>query len=107
MAIKDKVVVITGASSGIGLATAKKLASEGARLVLGARREERLEELAGAYQQGQVIYKKTDVTNKDDVAALVNLGESTFGQIDVLYNNAGVMPISQLEELKVDEWEKK
>lgn len=106
MAIKDKVVVITGASSGIGLATAKKLASEGARLVLGARREERLEELAGAYQQGQVIYKKTDVTNKDDVAALVNFGESTFGQVDVLYNNAGVMPISQLEELKVDEWEK-
>lgn len=105
MTVKGKVVVITGASSGIGLATAKKLADEGAKLVLGARRDDRLKTIAGQYADGQVLYQKTDVKSQEDVASLVALAQSTFGRVDVMYNNAGVMPISQMAELKVSEWE--
>lgn len=105
MTIKNKVVVITGASSGIGQATAHKLASEGAKLALGARRSDRLKAIADAFPAGQVVYQTTDVKDKQSVAGLVNLANDTFGRVDVLYNNAGVMPISELAELKVDEWE--
>lgn len=105
--IKDKVVVITGASSGIGEATARKLADEGAKLVLGARRTDKLEALVSEIisNGGDAYYQKTDVTSKEDVQSLINLAVKKYGRIDVLYNNAGLMPLSPLRDLKVDEWE--
>ncbi|MBT9671133.1 SDR family NAD(P)-dependent oxidoreductase [Secundilactobacillus kimchicus] len=106
MTVQNKVVVITGASSGIGLATARKLAGMGAKLVLGARREDRLKQLAAEFDSGQVLYAKTDVTVREDVTKLVNLAQETFGRVDVMFNNAGLMPLSLLDELKVSEWEK-
>ncbi|KIS02591.1 SDR family oxidoreductase [Paucilactobacillus wasatchensis] len=108
MSLTDKVVVITGASSGIGEATAKKLARKGAKVVLGARREERLDKLVAEIEQagGQAVAQVTDVTDRKQVTSLVALATSKFGRLDVLYNNAGLMPISELHLLKVDEWEK-
>ncbi|GAF36119.1 SDR family oxidoreductase [Lentilactobacillus farraginis] len=106
MTIKDKVVVITGASSGIGKATTEVLAKAGAKVVIGARREERLKAIAASFDEGQVLYQQTDVTDQKSVKALVDLAEKTFGRVDVLYNNAGLMPISQLADLKVVEWER-
>jgi NADP-dependent 3-hydroxy acid dehydrogenase YdfG len=105
--IKDKVVVITGASSGIGEATALLLAERGAKLVLGARGLDRLEALAAgiANQGGEVSYAPTDVRRRDDVCALVKLACERYGKLDVLINNAGVMPISPLDDLRVDDWE--
>jgi len=105
--IKDKVVVITGASSGIGEATALLLAERGAKLVLGARGLDRLQALAAgiAKQTGEVSYLATDVRRRDDVCALVNLACERYGKLDVLINNAGVMPISPLDDLRVDDWE--
>ena len=105
--IKDKVVVITGASSGIGEATALLLAERGAKLVLGARGLERLEALAAgiANQGGEVSYAPTDVRRRDDVCALVKLACERYGKLDVLISNAGVMPISPLDDLRVDDWE--
>ncbi|MBU9789702.1 SDR family oxidoreductase [Lentilactobacillus sp. G22-6] len=105
MTIKDKVVVITGASSGIGKATAEVLAKAGAHVVIGARRTDRLAEIANEFDDDQVSYQATDVTNRADVKALVDLAVSKFGKVDVLYNNAGLMPVSPLADLKVDEWE--
>lgn len=106
MTIKDKVVVITGASSGIGKATAEVLAKAGAHVVIGARRTDRLAEIANEFDDDQVSYQATDVTNRADVKALVDLAVSKFGKVDVLYNNAGLMPVSPLADLKVDEWER-
>ncbi|MFD1124582.1 SDR family oxidoreductase [Lentilactobacillus raoultii] len=106
MTIKDKVVVITGASSGIGKATTEVLAKAGAKVVIGARRKDRLAELAGEFPAGQVLYQVTDVTDRQSVQNLVDLAKSKFGRVDVLYNNAGLMPISQLAELKVAEWDR-
>ena len=105
--IKDKVVVITGASSGIGEATALLLAERGAKLVLGARGLDRLQALAAgiAKQTGEVSYLATDVRRRDDVCALVNLACERYGKLDVLINNAGVMPISPLDDLRIDDWE--
>ncbi|MFD0898685.1 SDR family oxidoreductase [Loigolactobacillus binensis] len=107
MMIKDKVVVITGASSGIGAASAKALAAKGAQVVLGARRGDRLDQLVTEIKQagGQAIALPTDVTKREQVQALVDLAVSHFGRLDVLYNNAGVMPISELHLLKVNEWD--
>lgn len=104
--IQGKVVVITGASSGIGEATARLLAERGAHVVLGARRTDRLETLAGAIQAqgGSVRYRRLDVTNLDDVRAFIGFAHETFGRVDVIINNAGVMPLSALELLKIDEW---
>ncbi len=106
--INGKVVIITGASSGLGEAAARMLARKGARLVLGARREERLQALVEAIKAdgGEAIYRVTDVTRREQVDALAEAARSTFGRIDVLVNNAGVMPISPLNRLKVDEWER-
>ena len=104
--ITEKVIVITGASSGIGEATARLLASQGARVVLGARRRERLESLAASIrnQGGVAEYRVTDVTRQEDVQALLDLAVERFGRVDVLVNNAGVMPLSPLAALKIDEW---
>lgn len=106
MTIKDKVVVITGASSGIGRATAEKLAQSGAKVVIGARRVDRLRAIADQFPNGNVLFQETDVTDRSSVASLVKLAIDNFQRVDVLYNNAGLMPISKLAELKVDEWER-
>lgn len=106
MSVENKVIVITGASSGIGAASAKLLASHGAKVVLGARRESRLQALVQAIrdQGGQATYRVTDVTNPTDLTALVDLAKTTFGGIDVIFNNAGIMPTSPISALKVAEW---
>ncbi len=99
--IKGKVVVITGASSGIGEATAKLLASHGAHIVIGARRVDRLETLASLIESegGSVIYQPLDVTKIDQMQQIIRLAQSRFGRVDVIVNNAGVMPLSPLEAL--------
>lgn len=106
--IENKVVAITGASSGIGEATARLLARRGARVVLGARRTDRLEALVTAIRAegGKAEYRALDVTSRDDTAAFVEFARSTFGRVDVVLNNAGVMPLSPLAALKVDEWDR-
>jgi NADP-dependent 3-hydroxy acid dehydrogenase YdfG len=105
--IKDKVVAITGASSGIGEATALLLAERGAMVVLGARRSDRLETLAAriADAGGAAVHTRTDVRRRDDLSDLVALAVTQYGKLDVLVNNAGVMPISPLDDLRVEDWE--
>jgi NADP-dependent 3-hydroxy acid dehydrogenase YdfG len=104
--INGKVVVITGASSGIGEATAKLLASRGAHVVMGARRVERLEALASLIEAegGSALYQQLDVTNIEQMQSIILMAQSSFGRVDVIVNNAGVMPLSPLEALKIDEW---
>jgi NADP-dependent 3-hydroxy acid dehydrogenase YdfG len=105
--IEGKIVAITGASSGIGEATALLLAERGAKVVLGARRPEPLEALAKriANLGGEADYVPTDVRKREDLTALVELAQARYGRLDVLVNNAGVMPVSPLDELRVDDWE--
>ncbi len=105
--IDGKVVAITGASGGIGAATARLLASRGAKLVLGARRKDRLEALVEriALAGGEAVYARVDVKQRADLAALVALARERFGKLDVLVNNAGIGPISLLDELRVEDWE--
>ena len=104
--IQQKVIVITGASSGIGEATARLLASKGARVVLGARRTDRLEALAKEIRSagGMADVLALDVTNLDEMQSFIDFAVKLHGRVDVLINNAGVMPLSKLEALKVDEW---
>lgn len=104
--VKGKVVVITGASSGIGESTARLLAQHGAHVVIGARRKERLEALASAIrlEGGSVEYHSLDVTRLEEMQTIVDHAQTRYGRIDVILNNAGVMPLSPLESLKVDEW---
>jgi NADP-dependent 3-hydroxy acid dehydrogenase YdfG len=104
--IAGKVVVITGASSGLGEAAARRLAREGAKLTLGARRIDRLEALARELALGAGAVVKTDVTKRDDVKRLVDAAVAAHGRIDVIVNNAGLMPNSFLENLHVEEWER-
>lgn len=103
---ESKVVLITGASSGIGEASARVLARKGHRLVIGARRTDRLEALAKQLREegGTVEFAPLDVTDLEDVRAFAGLALEKFGRIDVIVNNAGVMPLSPLEALKIDEW---
>lgn len=105
--ISGKVCVITGASSGLGEALATMLAAQGAKLALGARRRDRIEILASKIVKsgGQAIAIPTDVTRRHDVEALIAEAHASFGRVDVLVNNAGVMPLSLLSAGKVDEWE--
>lgn len=104
--LSKKIVLITGASSGIGEGTARVLATGGARLVLGARRTDKLKSIVEDLQArgGDVRYRALDVTQLDDMKAFVDFAASEFGQVDVLVNNAGVMPLSPLSALKIDEW---
>ena len=106
--IKGKVVVITGASSGLGEATARLLSAEGATVVLGARRVERLKSLADELtaKGGKALAVATDVTHCDQVKRLVDAAVQKFGRIDVMINNAGLMPHSPLERLKIDDWDR-
>ncbi len=104
--IRDKVVVITGASSGLGEATVRRLAREGARLVLGARRIDRLQALADELSLGRQSALQTDVTSFEEVRRLVDHAVSLYGRIDVMLNNAGLMPHSPLERCKVDDWDR-
>src|ERR1041384_8205073 len=102
----NKVVVVTGASSGIGQATALRLGSEGYQVVLAARRTDRLDETAAKITAdgGTAVARAVDVTDRDDVVALVDGVVGEFGSVDVFVNNAGVMPLSRLDALLVDEW---
>src|SRR6202047_1260524 len=106
--ITNKVVVITGASSGIGESTAKLLAQQGARVVLGARRSNRIDAVVQEISAtgGKAIGFATDVTKRAEVEALIQGAVDGFGRVDVLINNAGIMPIAPIEALKVDEWDR-
>jgi NADP-dependent 3-hydroxy acid dehydrogenase YdfG len=106
--ITDKVVVITGASSGIGESTAKLLAQQGARVVLGARRSNRIDAVVQEISAtgGKAIGFATDVTKRAEVEALIQGAVDGFGRVDVLINNAGIMPIAPIEALKVEEWDR-
>lgn len=104
--ITDKVVVITGASSGLGEATVRRLAREGARLVLGARRIDRLQALADELSLGSRAALQTDVTSFKAVSRLVDHAVRLHGRIDVMLNNAGLMPHSPLERCKVEDWDR-
>ena len=105
--IAGKVVVITGASSGLGEATARMLSAQGARVVLGARRQDRIQALARALGgDDKALAVTTEVTDRAQVKRLVDAAVQTYGRIDVMINNAGVMPQAPLERLKVDEWDR-
>ncbi len=105
--IKNKVVVITGASSGIGKAIALLLAENGARVVLGGRRTKQLEEIVASIKErgGEAAYALTNVTSRTDMTNLVQLACNQFGRLDVMVNNAGVSQLSRLDELDIDGWE--
>ncbi|HTI91428.1 MAG TPA: SDR family oxidoreductase [Puia sp.] len=105
--IEGKVVIITGASSGIGEATALLLASRNVKVVLGARRPQLLEALAGRIKElgGEAVWASMDVRRREDVAGLVQLAMERYGRLDVLINNAGISPVSLLDELRVEDWD--
>jgi NADP-dependent 3-hydroxy acid dehydrogenase YdfG len=105
--LNQKVVIITGASSGIGQATARKLAESGAHVMLTARREDRLKELKHEIVSagGSAVYHRADITQVEEVAEVAKQTLSTFGRIDALFNNAGLMPLSMMDKLHLKEWE--
>jgi NADP-dependent 3-hydroxy acid dehydrogenase YdfG len=104
--IKGKVVIITGASSGIGAASARLLAAKGAKVVLGARREGELKQIASEIKEsgGEAVYRQLDVTRQSDNDEIVKLAKEAFGRVDVMFLNAGLMPSSPLSALKTDDW---
>jgi NADP-dependent 3-hydroxy acid dehydrogenase YdfG len=106
--VNGKVIIITGASSGIGKATARMLAKNGAKVVLGARRTDRLETIVKDIdaEGGIAEYQALDVTQRSQLEAIVQLAQSKFDRVDVLINNAGIMPLSTLDQLKVEEWDR-
>ncbi|MDA9904995.1 SDR family oxidoreductase [Hyphomicrobiales bacterium] len=103
--IKGKVILITGASSGFGMVTAKKCVEHGAKVVLAARREDRLKDLCESLGSDNAIFMATDVTRKEDLNNIVKYGIDIFNQIDSLVNNAGIMPLSFIEQGRTDEWD--
>ncbi|MEH2327231.1 MAG: SDR family oxidoreductase [Nostoc sp.] len=105
--VEKKVIAITGASSGIGEATAKLLAKNGAKVVLGARRTQKLEKIIEEIRnQGYIAeFKAVDVANREDMKAFIQFAKDKFGRVDVIFNNAGVMPLSPMNALKVQEWD--
>jgi NADP-dependent 3-hydroxy acid dehydrogenase YdfG len=107
-ALNDRVAIITGASSGIGEATARHLAHEGAAVVLAARREDRLKDLEAEIEDagGKALVVPTDVTDRAACQNLIDRAVEAFGQIDILVKNAGLMPLSLVDKVKLDEWEK-
>lgn len=106
MSVKDKVIIITGASSGIGAATTRALAKEHAKLVIGARRIDRLNKLKSEFPDEDIIVQRVDVTKAEEVQALAKTAIKKFGKIDVLYNNAGVMPVNALITRAHEEWQR-
>lgn len=104
----DKVVLITGASSGIGAGIARELGRAGAKLMLGARRTDRLTTLAQEinFEGGQAAISRLDVTDRADVAAFAEAARQAWGRVDVIVNNAGVMPLSPMAAMKVEEWDR-
>ena len=106
--IKDKVILITGASSGIGFSTALALSRAGATIVAGARRLDRLENLKKVVeeQNGKILVNQLDVTNKEGCTQFTNSAINEYGRVDVLINNAGLMPLSFIKNLKIDEWDR-
>ena len=104
----DKVILITGASSGIGAGIARELGAAGAKLMLGARRTDRLEALAEEIRAGggEALSRRLDVTDRADVAAFAEAARQAWGRVDVIVNNAGIMPLSLMASLKVDEWDR-
>ena len=108
MSNNNKVVLITGASSGIGEATARTLAANGHAVVLGARRTDRLEKIVAEIRQagGTAEFRKLDVADRADVQAFVDFARQKFGRVDVMFNNAGVMPVSPMNALKTAEWDR-
>lgn len=103
---KNKVVIVTGASSGIGAATVRFLAQQHAKLVIGARRLERLDALKAEFPDEQILTQKVDVTKPDQVKTLVELAVKNFGRVDVFYNNAGIMPVNALIDGSNEEWQR-
>ena len=105
--IKGKVVVITGASSGIGEAIAITLAAQGAKVVLGARRKDRLEDLVSRINaaDGEAVCLETDIKQRDDLVKLVDLACEKYGRLDVMINNAGISHLSRIDDLQIDDWE--
>ncbi|MEH2142155.1 SDR family oxidoreductase [Nostoc sp.] len=105
--VENKVIAITGASSGIGEVTAKLLAQNGATVVLGARRTQKLEKIVEEIRkQGNTAeFKAVDVANREDMKAFIHFALDKFGRVDVIFNNAGVMPLSLMNALKVEEWD--
>ncbi len=106
--LSGQVAIITGASSGIGAATAGALAAAGVKVVMGARREDRLRELGGEItaRGGEAVARRCDVTARGDCEALIKAGIDRWGRVDILINNAGIMPLSFAKNLRVDEWER-
>lgn len=106
MAVQNKVVIITGASSGIGAATARLLAQNGAKVVLAARRESQLQQLQQQITQsgGEAVYQVTDVRQPEEMHALVELSQKHFQGVDVIFNNAGIMPNSPISALQTNDW---
>lgn len=105
--VENKVIVITGASSGVGAATAKLLAENGAKVVLGARRIDKLKQLVEAIHAsgGIAEFKAVDVTDREDMKAFIQFAKDKFDRVDVIFNNAGIMPLSPMNALKVEEWD--
>ena len=107
MTIQDKVVAITGAGRGIGRATALHLAAHGARVVIGARSETELLNVAQEIERagGEAALRSTDVTKRSDLVSLIGLGCDRFGRVDIIVNNAGIGPISRFDALRVEDWD--